>query len=64
MATFLVGMLMIFAMQLSAVWRTREYRDEELAEFVLWLWAEASDASTRVAARPASPATEEKTIHV
>lgn len=43
MALFLVGMLGILAMQFSAIWRTREYRDEELAEFVLWLWAEASD---------------------
>jgi hypothetical protein len=36
-------MLTIFALQLSSIWRTREYRDEELAEFVLWLWAEAAD---------------------
>lgn len=44
---FVIGMLILLAMQLGAVWRTREYRDEELAEFVLWLWAEASERSTR-----------------
>ena len=42
-ATFVVLMLIFIAMQLGAIWRTREYRDEEIAEFVLWLWAEASD---------------------
>lgn len=42
-ACFLVGMLTLLALQLSSIWRTREYRDEELAEFVLWLWAEAAD---------------------
>ena len=40
---FLVGMLILFAMQLGTVWRSRAYRDEELTEFVLWLWAEASE---------------------
>ena len=45
MALFFVGMLTLLAMQFSAIWRTREYRDEELAEFVLWLWAEAQDAN-------------------
>lgn len=42
-ATFGIGILTIFALQLSVIWRTREYRDEELTEFVLWLWAEASE---------------------
>ena len=42
-ACFLVGMFTLFALQLSSIWRTREYRDEELAEFVLWLWVEAAD---------------------
>jgi len=42
-ATFLVGVLIVIAMQLGMIWRTREYRDEERVEFVLWLWAEASE---------------------
>jgi hypothetical protein len=45
MALFAVGMLALLAIPFSAIWRTREYRDEELAEFVLWLWAEAQDAN-------------------
>ena len=53
MVTFLVGMLVFLTMQLGAIWRTREYRDEELAEFVLWLWAEASDTvQERISAAP------------
>ncbi len=45
-ATFLVGMMILMAMQLGIIWRTGEYRDEELSEFVLWLWAEATESST------------------
>lgn len=51
-ATILVGMLILLALQMGAIWRTREYRDEEMYEFVLWLWAgaieRAAPESTRI----------------
>ena len=42
---FVVFMLLLASMQIGFFWRTREYKDEEMAEFVLWLEAEASDVN-------------------
>jgi hypothetical protein len=42
-ATVVIFFLIIIAAQLSLFWRTRDYRDEERTEFVLWLWAEACE---------------------
>lgn len=46
-ATVVLGFLILIAMQLSLFWRTREYRDEERTEFVLWRWTEACEAPTQ-----------------
>jgi hypothetical protein len=34
---------LLVMLTISGLWRTREYKDEELTEFVLWLWAGASE---------------------
>ena len=42
---FLLAGAFFITLPLNCVWRSREYRDEELAEFVLWLWAVGASRS-------------------
>ena len=44
-ATFVTLMALLVTMQVGLVWRSGDYRDEELTEFVLWLHEEAAEAS-------------------
>jgi hypothetical protein len=41
---FLFGGAFLITLPLNSLWRSRDYRDEEIAEFVLWLWAGGAPA--------------------
>lgn len=42
-SVFVIIIALIMVLPISGLWRTREYKDEELTEFVLWLWTGASE---------------------
>ena len=47
-SAFLLAFI-VLAVQVGWIWRTRDYMDEELTEFVLWLWSEANDCNETTA---------------